>query len=76
MSADLRAAFQAALDTADPADPAAVIRAAVEVVLPEEEDLPRAAQLDFFKQLQRDRTRAQLLALADAIQPREEQADG
>jgi hypothetical protein len=72
---DLVAAFYAALATADPTDPAAVIRAAVEVVLPEEEDLPRAAQLDFFKQLQRDRTRAQLLVLADALQPWEEQAE-
>jgi hypothetical protein len=84
---DLVAAFYVALATADPTDPAAVIRAAVEVVLPEEEDLPLyapvsglhqglyAARLEFFKQLQRDRTRAQLLALADAIQPWEVQAN-
>lgn len=84
MSTDLRAAFQAALATADPADPAAVIRAAVDVVLPEEEDLPRYVTVsecpigltnDYLRQSQRRRTRAKFLALADAIQQVEGRAD-
>jgi hypothetical protein len=85
---DLRAAFQAALSTTDTTDPAAVIRAAVEVVLPEEKercaldfandfhlDLELAANR-FLKYCERRYTRAQFLALADALQPWEEQADG
>jgi hypothetical protein len=60
--ADLLAAFAAALADADPTDPAAAIRAAVEVVLPEPPHGGRCHPVTM-------RHRAQLLALADAVQP-------
>jgi hypothetical protein len=59
---DLRAAFAAALADADPTDPAAVIRAAAEVVLPEPPYQGRCHPVTM-------RHRAQLLTLADAVQP-------
>ncbi len=59
---DLRAAFAAALADADPVDPAAAIRAAVDVVLPEPPHGGRCHPVTM-------RHRAQLLALADALQP-------
>lgn len=68
MSTDLRAAFQAALAATDPTDPAAAIRAAVEVVLPEPPNRGRCHPVSM-------RHRAQFLALADAIQQGEGQAN-
>jgi hypothetical protein len=74
---DLVAAFYVALATADPTDPAAVIQAAAEVVLPEEENRSHAdGAYAFFRFVQRRCTRAQLLALADAIHPGEERGNG